>query len=419
MNFASDNTAGAHPAVLRALVDCNDGAMAAYGGDAVSLRAEAAIREVLDAPQAVVRFVATGTAANALVCAQLSPGYGRIYCHDSAHIHRDECGAPEFFSHGAKLVPLTGAAGRIAPQALAEAIAFGAAGSLNDGANALVSITNATEWGTVYAPDEVAALADVTHAAGLALHMDGARFANAVAGLGCAPADLLRGVDALSFGGTKNGALAAEAVVIVDPARAQGLAQRFAVVDWDVHHGNGTEAIFLDDPDVLTISIHQDRNYPLDTGEAELRGAEGANINIPLPPGCGDASYVEAFERIVLPALARHEPEIVIVACGFDASALDPLGRMLVSAAGFARLTAMVQEAAEDLCEGRLVMVHEGGYSEAYVPFCGHAVIAQLAGSGITAADPLAEVIAARQPEARWRNEVSTYLAELAELFEV
>lgn len=226
MNFASDNTAGAHPAVLRALVDCNDGAMAAYGGDAVSLRAEAAIREALDAPQAVVRFVATGTAANGLVCAQLSPSYGRIYCHDSAHIHRDECGAPEFFSHGAKLVPLAGAAGRIPPQALAEAIAFGAAGSLNDGANALVSITNATEWGTVYAPDEVAALADVTHAAALALHVDGARFANAVAGLGCAPADLLRGVDALSFGGTKNGALAAEAVVIADPARAQGLDYR-------------------------------------------------------------------------------------------------------------------------------------------------------------------------------------------------
>lgn len=213
--------------------------------------------------------------------------------------------------------------------------------------------------------------------------------------------------------------LLANIAIAIQSARAQGLAQRFAVVDWDVHHGNGTEAIFLDDPDVLTISIHQERNYPLDTGEAELRGAEGANINIPLPPGCGDASYVEAFERIVLPALARHEPEIVIVACGFDASALDPLGRMLVSATGFGRLTAMVQEAAEDLCEGRLVMVHEGGYSEAYVPFCGHVVIAQLAGSGITAADPLAEVIAARQPEARWRNEVSTYLAELAELFEV
>jgi acetoin utilization deacetylase AcuC-like enzyme len=213
--------------------------------------------------------------------------------------------------------------------------------------------------------------------------------------------------------------LLANIAIAIQSARAQGLAQRFAVVDWDVHHGNGTEAIFLDDPDVLTISIHQERNYPLDTGEAELRGAEGANINIPLPPGCGDASYVEAFDRIVMPALARHQPEIIIVACGFDASALDPLGRMLVSASGFARLTAMVQEAAEDLCEGRLVMVHEGGYSEAYVPFCGHAVIAQLAGSGITAADPLAEVIAARQPEARWRNEVSTYLAELAELFEV
>lgn len=226
MNFGSDNTAGAHPAVLRALVECNEGAMASYGADPVSQRAEAAIRELLDLPEAVVRFVATGTAANALVCAQFAPSYGRIYCHDAAHIHRDECAAPEFYSHGAKLVPLAGEAGRIAPQGLAGAIGFGAAGSLNDGANALVSITNATEWGTVYAPDEVAALADVTHAAGLALHMDGARFANAVAGLGCAPADLLRGVDALCFGGTKNGALAAEAVVIADPARAQGLDYR-------------------------------------------------------------------------------------------------------------------------------------------------------------------------------------------------
>lgn len=213
--------------------------------------------------------------------------------------------------------------------------------------------------------------------------------------------------------------LLANIAIAIESARAQGLARRFAVVDWDVHHGNGTEAIFLDDAEVLTLSLHQERNYPLDTGEADLRGAEGANINIPLPPGCGDAAYVEAFERIVLPALERHQPEIIIVACGFDASALDPLGRMLVSASGFGRLTALVQEAAGDLCDGRLVLVHEGGYSEAYVPFCGHAVIQQLAGSGIAAADPLADVIAARQPDARWQNHVSAYLAELAELFEV
>ena len=155
---------------------------------------------------------------------------------------------------------------------------------------------------------------------------------------------------------------------------------RVAVLDFDVHHGNGTEAIFLDDPDVLTLSLHQDRNYPLDTGGADIRGARASNINIPLPPGCGHASYLEAFERIVLPVLARHRPEIIIVACGYDASALDPLGRMLLSAESFGAMTRALRQAAADLCKGRLVLVHEGGYSEAYVPFCGHAAIAALEG---------------------------------------
>ncbi|MTH79371.1 threonine aldolase family protein [Paracoccus aestuariivivens] len=222
MNFASDNVHGVHPKVLQALSDCNEGAMGAYGSDPITARAEAVYRELLDAPEAVVRFVATGTGANALVCAQLSPSFGRIYCHDSAHIHRDECSAPEFYSHGAKLVPLQGEHGKFSPDTLAEAIRFGKAGSLNDGRNAMVSITNATEWGTTYAPAEVAALAAVAHEAGLPLHMDGARFANAVAGLGCDAADLTQrvGVDALCFGGTKNGAMGAEAVIFFDPAHA-------------------------------------------------------------------------------------------------------------------------------------------------------------------------------------------------------
>lgn len=226
MNFASDNVHGAHPAVMQALSDCNHGAMASYGKDEVTARAEAALREVLDAPQAVVRFAATGTGANALVCAQLSPSFGRIYCHDSAHIHRDECAAPEFYSHGAKLIPIAGEHGRITPQALQDAVRAGATGSLNDGLGALVSITNATEWGTCYDPAQVAQIAQVAHDAGMALHMDGARFANAVAGLGCDPADLVRHVDALCFGGTKNGALAAEAMIFFDPARAQGFDYR-------------------------------------------------------------------------------------------------------------------------------------------------------------------------------------------------
>lgn len=228
MNFASDNTACAHPAVMAALVAANDGPMPAYGSDPVTARAEALIRELLDAPEAAVRFVATGTAANALVCAQLAPSYGRIYCHADAHVHRDECGAPEFFSHGAKLVPVAGTQGRLMPEALAGAIAAGDSGSLNDGQNALVSLTNATEWGTLYSPEQTAALVEVAHGAGLAVHLDGARFANAVAALRCAPADLVTraGVDALCLGGTKNGAMAAEAVVILDPERARGVDYR-------------------------------------------------------------------------------------------------------------------------------------------------------------------------------------------------
>ncbi|QBX34208.1 low specificity L-threonine aldolase [Paracoccus liaowanqingii] len=228
MNFASDNAYAAHPAVMAALNDANSGAMMGYGADPVTARAQEAMREVLEAPEAVVRFVSTGTAANALVCAQLSPPYGRIYCHDDAHIETSECAAPEFFSHGAKLVTLPGTGGKLAPETLARAIHVGAGVGLNGGLNAMVSITNATEWGTVYTAAEVAALAAVAQGAGLPLHMDGARFSNAVAALGCSAADLTwrAGVDALCFGGTKNGAMAAEAVVFFDPAHAEGFDYR-------------------------------------------------------------------------------------------------------------------------------------------------------------------------------------------------
>lgn len=223
MNFASDNTYGAHPAVLAALSDCNDGAMMGYGADPITERAEAAIREVLEAPQAVVRFVATGTAANALVCGQYAPRYGRIYCHQDAHIETSECGAPEFFTGGAKLVTVPGGFGKMQPDELASRMWRGAAGGMNGGRNGLISITNATEWGTLYSLEEIAAIGNIAHESGLPLHMDGARFANAVAATGCSAADMSwrAGVDALCFGGTKNGAMAAEAVVFFDPAQAE------------------------------------------------------------------------------------------------------------------------------------------------------------------------------------------------------
>lgn len=211
--------------------------------------------------------------------------------------------------------------------------------------------------------------------------------------------------------------LLANIAIAIRAAQADGLARRVAVVDWDVHHGNGTEAIFYDDPDVLTISLHQDRNYPLDTGAATDRGTgagEGFNLNVPLPPGTGHKSYVEAMERLVLPALRRFRPEVIIVACGYDASAVDPLGRMLASAETFRQLTRLVMQAADELCAGRLLLVHEGGYSEVYVPFCGHAVLQTLSGSRIEAPDPLADTVAKRQPDARFEAYVSGILAEQA-----
>ncbi|MEM1264605.1 MAG: class II histone deacetylase [Pseudomonadota bacterium] len=191
--------------------------------------------------------------------------------------------------------------------------------------------------------------------------------------------------------------------IAIEAARAAGLCRRPVVIDWDVHHGNGTEAIFYEDPDVLTVSIHQDRNYPLDTGEASARGrgrGVGANLNIPLPAGGGHDAYLYAMDRLVLPALTAHKPDVVIVACGFDASGVDPLSRMLAGLDTFRALTQAVLGAAEDHADGRLLLVHEGGYSELHVPFCAHAVLEEMSGAEIRAPDPLAARISAQQPDA-------------------
>ncbi len=212
--------------------------------------------------------------------------------------------------------------------------------------------------------------------------------------------------------------LLANIAIGIEAARSAGLAKRFAVLDWDVHHGNGTEAIFYEDPNVLTVSIHQDRNYPLETGAFSDRGTgagTGANLNIPLPPGAGHKSYLEAMDRLALPAIRAFEPDVLIIACGFDAAAFDPLSRMLATVETFRDMTRSVLELADDVCDGRLVMAHEGGYSEMYVPFCGHAVLAEMAGSTIDAPDPFAATLAARQPSPRFDAFVSTLINEMAD----
>lgn len=166
---------------------------------------------------------------------------------------------------------------------------------------------------------------------------------------------------------------------------------RVAVVDWDVHHGNGTQQAFYETDGVLTISLHQDGLYPLDSGSVSERGAgqgEGYNINVPLPAGSGDGAYRAAFEQMVIPALRAYRPELIVVASGFDAAAADPLGRMMLHSGSYRALTAMLMEQADDLCGGRLMMSHEGGYSAYYVPYCGLAVMEQLSGIETGLADP-------------------------------
>jgi acetoin utilization deacetylase AcuC-like enzyme len=191
--------------------------------------------------------------------------------------------------------------------------------------------------------------------------------------------------------------------IAIEAAKARFGIERVAVIDWDVHHGNGTQAIYYDRGDVLTVSLHQEGCFPPGYGGAEDRGegnGEDRNLNIPLLPGGGEDAYCYALERLVVPALERFSPELIIVACGYDANALDPLARMLLPSEAFRDMTRVVREAAERLCDGRLVMVHEGGYSEAYVPFCGHAAIEELAGVATAVEDPLLDFIRAQQPNA-------------------
>jgi threonine aldolase len=220
MRFFSDNAATAHPAILDALVEANR-LDTAYDGDAWSRRLDKAFSDLFET-EVVALWVSTGTAANCLALAALCPPHGGVICHREAHINVDECGAPEFFTHGAKLLPADGEGAKLTP-AVVEALAGGIRDDVHQVQPRALSITNATEYGLVYSPTEVAALGEVARARGYGFHMDGARFANAVAHLGCSPAELTwrAGVDALSFGFVKNGGMSAEALIFFKPELAR------------------------------------------------------------------------------------------------------------------------------------------------------------------------------------------------------
>lgn len=219
MRFFSDNTATACPEILAALHDANRGLAKAYGDDDWTARLDRAFSAFF-ATEVRSFAVATGTAANSLALATLSPPYGAIFAYQEAHIAVDECGAPGFFSGGAQLALLPGEHGRVAPAVFEAALGAYPPGDVHRVQPSALSLTQATELGTTYRAAQLAGLARIAHARGMKVHMDGARFANSVAFLACHPADITwrAGVDVVSFGATKNGALAAEAVVFFDPA---------------------------------------------------------------------------------------------------------------------------------------------------------------------------------------------------------
>jgi acetoin utilization deacetylase AcuC-like enzyme len=198
--------------------------------------------------------------------------------------------------------------------------------------------------------------------------------------------------------------LLANIPVAIEAAKASRGLGKVAIIDWDVHHGNGTQHIYYQRDDVLTISLHQENCFPTDSGAVAERGEGpglGFNLNVPLPPGSGHETYLHAMRTIVIPALEKFHPDLIVVASGLDANAVDPLARQLLHAGSFREMTRLVKDAADSLCGGRLVVVHEGGYAESAVPFCGLAIIETLSGLRTDVVDPFEETFIAQQPTTR------------------
>ena len=277
MRFFSDNAAAACPEVMAALQDANR-LDTAYDGDAWSARLDDAFSDLFETRVRAL-WVATGTAANSLALAALCPPHGSIVCHHDAHIQNDECGAPEFYTHGAKLLLGEGQGAKLTPETV-EAHLVTVRKDVHQVQPHALSITNATEYGLVYTPEEVAALGRLCKARGLGFHMDGARFANAVARLGCAPADLTwrAGIDALSFGFVKNGGMSAEALIFFDPDLADATLYRRKRAGHLLSKGRYLAAQLL----------------AMLEGGVWMKNARAANeAAAPLPAGAG--------ERVVLP----------------------------------------------------------------------------------------------------------------------
>jgi len=226
-NFRSDNETPVAAAIMEAILEANHGNAWAYAEDDWSARLDQVFSDLFRT-EAIVLPVSTGTVANSIALATVTPPWGSVFCHSGAHIQNDECGAPEFFGNGLRLVPVDGEHGKIKPAALEKAVHASEGHGVHSYKASALSLTQATEAGTVYSIDEVAALCDSAHAMGMKTHMDGARFGNAIANLGCHPAEITveAGIDMLSFGASKNGCMAAEALVIFNQPQWRETAER-------------------------------------------------------------------------------------------------------------------------------------------------------------------------------------------------
>lgn len=195
----------------------------------------------------------------------------------------------------------------------------------------------------------------------------------------------------------------ANIAIAIEYIKAKYGFHKIAIVDWDAHHGNGSQQIFYQRADVLSISLHQENCFPPGYSGVKDRGEAaglGFNVNIPLPAGVGHQSYLYAFKRIVMPMLQCYQPEMIVVAAGFDGNAFDPLARMLLHSESYRMMTAELMQFANECCQGKLVMLHEGGYAAAYVPFCGLSVIEQLSGIKTACTDPALTFLQQQQPSA-------------------
>jgi threonine aldolase len=324
MNFASDNSSGIAPAILDAIQAANSGYAIGYGADDITRRVEARFNALFEKEVAVF-LVATGTAANALAIAHLSPSWGAVFSHEQAHIGNDECGAPEFFGGGLKLIGVEGDACKMTPASLRDALAARSWRVPHSVTPSVLSLSQATEGGTVYTAAETAELAAIAREYKMAVHMDGARFANAVASLGVTPAQATwkAGVDVLSLGATKAGALAAEAIIFFEPEGAAGMAlrrkrggqlvskHRFIAAQFDA---------FLADELWLTLARHANRaasrlaDALTQAGATPIWPVEANELFVPLSPeadrqlrAAGASYYVWA---------ARGVPESVHIPAG-------------------------------------------------------------------------------------------------------